>query len=119
MGEEKNTYAMHTLSRIALIRVFSQIFSFGNVQSGGRDNLVEGVRGAREELAGVAMARYDMSAPYKIVEHQSAPKKADAKPVNRKLTTKYVPADLPSTLPSIPSVHNGNVRCTSSYWLSS
>lgn len=47
---------MNALSRIALVGVFAEVFALCDVEGVGGDDLVEGVGGAGERFAGIAVA---------------------------------------------------------------
>jgi hypothetical protein len=47
---------VNALSRIALVGVFAEVLALCDVESVGGDNLVEGVGGAGECFAGIAVA---------------------------------------------------------------
>jgi hypothetical protein len=51
-----STYAVNALARVALVGVLSEVLALGDVERLGGDDLVQRVRGAGEDLAGIAMA---------------------------------------------------------------
>jgi hypothetical protein len=51
------------LARVTLVGVLSEILALGDVERFGGDDLVQRVRGAGEDLAGIAVA-IDMLEPY-------------------------------------------------------
>jgi hypothetical protein len=61
-----STYAANALARVARVGVLSEVLALGDVERLGGDDLVQRVRGAGEDLAGIAMA-IDMLETYRNI----------------------------------------------------